>query len=43
MFRMEYEIKGPFDDPVVEKASRTELGAEIKPAAPGERIRPLFD
>ena len=42
MFRMEYEIKGTFDEPSIEKASSTALGMEIKPSAPGERIRPYF-
>lgn len=42
MFRMEYEIKGTFDEPSIEKASNTALGMEIKPSAPGERIRPYF-
>lgn len=42
MFRMEYEIKGTFDEPSIEKASGTKLGLDLKPEAPAERIRPYF-
>ena len=39
MFRMEYVIKGTFDEPVVEKAVRAQSGA---PLESGELARPYF-
>ena len=39
MFRMEYVIKGTFDEPVVEKAVRAQSSA---PLESGELARPYF-